>query len=224
MNKYLISSLFGGVALFLAASQDASAAGILTLESSGRSIEGVAISKSGVLKGQSGDIPLVTIGAGVRVKKVAILNVKVYVAQLLVGAPAEMDRSDAGAASSILKQKTMALTLDFLRDVDTDKLITAFEDGLRANGINPSQDSETSAFLNAVRKGGNASEGDQFVIAGEKLQGREGSVEILTIEHPKGKPQSISGQSGFLKKIFSIWLGTPSDSKLQDLKQSLLGR
>ena len=58
-------------------------AGILKTTAGDKAIEGVQIAKEGTVSIGGQDLPVSIIGAGLRKKKVAIMQVKVYVAELL---------------------------------------------------------------------------------------------------------------------------------------------
>ncbi|MCO5142274.1 MAG: chalcone isomerase family protein [Oligoflexia bacterium] len=188
----------------------------LTMQPSGKEIEKVAIAKTAVtsIDGRSANLSLA--GAGIRKK--TLFNVKVYVAQLLVDQIDKYTRNEDQALDSTNQMGSVAVHLTFLRNVGAEDVMNAYLDSLDANDVDTKSE-EVKAFLNAVKKGGDAPEGKSMAIVGERLA--NGS-ELVTYESPTGAVTTIQGKAGFVRSILSIWLGEMTDSHLEDLKKDLV--
>lgn len=183
-------------------------AALLTGEGKGPVIEKVVTSQSA----QSGATRLQLVGAGLRAKKVAFIKVRAYVAELFAADPAAWKRDENEAAVS-LAQQSWALRLHFLRDVDAAKVSGSFKEALEANKVDLTAPG-IKEFLKAVEAGGDAKEGQVLSFLFDK--------DKLTYEAPNGTLSTIIAPKGFATQILSIWLGTPADSGLTELKKSLL--
>lgn len=193
-------------------------AGLLTLKNGASQKEGVNIADSATASVNGQNSELSNVGSGVRTKKVLVANVKVYVAQILVDQPARFQKDENKALASLDESNSAAIRLTFLRTVEADKVQVSFQDALRANGIT-AQDSETSKFLNAVNAGGDAEQGKALtIVVSKKADGSE----TLAYENTSGKVSVIEGSKGFMRKVFSIWLGKPVDNDIAALKKQLL--
>ncbi len=186
----------------LLAQAPAHAAGSLSLKPSNEIEMGVPLSAAATenLTGTKKTLNLV--GYGTRFKRVAFINVKVYVAQWFADSQDHMQ----------------SMQLTFLRTVDSAAVMQSFRDGLNANNINTS-DSEVAHFLNAVANSGDAVTGTTLTISG--YTNANGS-EVVAYEDSSGRITSILGKPGFMKKIMSIWLGEPADGGLRALRNELL--
>src|SRR5690349_16073817 len=102
-----------------------SQAAVLELQAGTKNLEGVNIPTTATLKVEDRETALTTVGAGLRTKKIGFATIKVYVAELLVSAPADFKRTDADALNSTDSMKALALQLTFLRDVDADKIYSS---------------------------------------------------------------------------------------------------
>ena len=190
-------------------------AGILNLEDSASKIGNVTISKGGKLavEGRSADV--ITVGAGVRSKLGGL--VKVYVGELLVGDKNKY-ACKGDALASLANQKAIAVKMTMLYSITADDLEKAFADGFENNNI--TETPAIKAFVAAVKAGGKPTAGSKIAFSGEKLE--DGS-EVVTYENPAGKATSIKGTSGFVKAIFSLWLGNPgSDSGLKNVRDNFV--
>jgi len=193
-------------------------ADVLKLDPGTAVIENITISKGATATIEGRQTALTTVGAGLRRKKVAIIWAKVYVAQFLVADASKFDR--AHAWESLDRESAVAIRLDFLRYVDAQKVQTSFNEALVANKVDLNG-TDIKAFLEAVSGGGDAETGKALTIVGERLA--DGS-EVITYENTKGQAKILHGKAGFVKNVFSIWLGLVSsdDPGLQDLQKELL--
>ncbi|WP_413944640.1 hypothetical protein [Bdellovibrio sp. HCB-162] len=203
------------VALLL--SVNASAA-LLTPEGAGEKVEKVSLSTGATAHVEGEAIKLTSVGAGLRAKKVVFVNVKVYVGQLFVASPESFKKSDAEALGSLKEQKAVAVQMHFVRDVDAENVQKSFKEALKVNKID-TEDSSVKQFLDSVSKGGEAKEGKALTVVGAHL--KDGSEAIL-YETTGGNVSEIKGSTGLIEKIFSIWLGKPSDDGVAQLKKSFL--
>lgn len=193
-------------------------AGILQLDGESREIEGVTISKGAEAQLSSNRYSLTTVGAGLRKKKVGIFSVKVYVAQLLASDPAKFVRSLDQALTSLDGIKAVALRMSFLRDVEVEKIRASYQESLVKNGVDLTKP-EINTFLEAVEDGGPATARRDMIVAGHRLP--DGSEQIV-YENSAGQSVFINGTAGFVKSIFSIWLGQTTDSELEALRNLLI--
>lgn len=194
-------------------------AGLLQVSLGTREIEGVKISQEAKATVAERSYALKTVGAGLRSKKVAFFKAKVYVGELLLDAPEKFQPTLPGALPSVDLQKALAMRLTFLREVEGEKVSRSFRDALEENQVNL-ESPEIKAFLAAVPTGGEAKEKSTLVIFGERFGAGKESV---SFEGPNGKLVTIPGGTGFVRSVFSIWLGKMADSGLEHLKNEILG-
>lgn len=193
-------------------------AGVLQLQGNQGNIEGVDISASAkaTVDGRQND--LTTVGAGLRNKKVAIMKVKVYVGQLLVSNAGAFVRDLDKALDSLDAMNAVALRMSFLRSVEVEKLLENYKLGMEANGLNVAAP-DVQGFLQAVQDGGEAQGGQDVVIVGEKLAD---GTELVTYQNSEGKTNTVKGTAGFVKGIFSLWIGKTIEKETEELKKNLI--
>lgn len=194
-------------------------AALLTTNAGDKSIEGVKIAKDGQVNINGQQIPVSIIGSGLRTKKVVIVNVKVYVAELLSSDASKFVRSADQALSSLDQSRTIALRLTFLRGVDADTVQTSYKEALDANNISTS-DAGVAQFLAAVKAGGDADNGKTMTIVTSKEA--DGSETVYYEGTKSGDPAVIKGAKGLSNKLMSIWLGESADSGLETLKAQII--
>lgn len=193
-------------------------ANVLNVETSDRTIEGVKIARSATLPTENGDVKLDFIGAGLRNKKVLVANVKVYVTQVLADNAGKFVRTSAGALNSTDDMNVLAFTLTFVRDVEADKIMTAFTDSFDANDVD-TDNAGIKSFLKAVKVSGQADNNKTMSIVLRRLA--DNTTEV-TYESTSGKLSKINGDASVFKSIASIWLGRSADDGLAVLKSSIL--
>lgn len=157
-------------------------------------------------------VKLKAVGHALRNKKVALMNFKVYVAEVLM----PMDAVWSQKAADFLAASPAGIQMSFLRDVPADKMMAAFEDGLKENKVDVKSES-IKAFLDAVKKVGDLKEKDVFIIARKKTD-KTDQVLVLIVGRNK---EIISGPMGWSDNILKIWGGTPSDSGLEKMQKEL---
>ncbi len=208
------------VLLIAALLSGAAHASVVKLDQGQTQKQGVNISVGGTATVDGQSYPLTTVGSGVRLKKV-FFNVKVYVAQLLMGDPSKFVRAADGALSSLDQQNIFAMHLTFLREVPMDKLVSAFEEGFAANNVNMN-DADIGKFMAMVNAGGHGEEGGTLTVLIHR--GTDGG-ETLTYEVQRSRNPysgSMKASPGLAKKVFALWLGVPADDFLGQLKTELL--
>jgi hypothetical protein len=182
-------------------------------------LEGVKVAES--VKAQIGTqiYNLGLVGAGLRYKKVAFFKAKVYVGEFFAVSPAKIVKSAEGALASLGAEKVVALRLTFVRDVGGEKVSGGFREALEENKVNLDAPS-VKQFLDAVTSGGAVKYHQALTVVGEKV---ERGKEAISYESAAGRVFRIQGESGFVRDIFSIWLGKINDSGLQNFKDEILG-
>lgn len=154
-----------------------------------------------------GGADLVLNGAGVRSK---FGLAKVYVAGLYV--PVKSNNADAIVAD----KKARRVILVMKRDVDADKMLEAFHDGIASNSSGPEMEAlkpkiaQLDSVFKAVKE---AQENDRIALD----FGADGSVKITINGQAK---DSISGPD-IGPAMLKIWLGKKPVQ--DDLKKSMLG-
>lgn len=192
-------------------------AALLEPSTSDKTLEGVKLAeKADVLVGKKKQ-GLTMVGAGLRYKKVVFVKAKVYVGQLFVSNPAKFERTEAGALDSLSHSNTIAMQMTFLRDVDAKTVQEAFSGALKENEVK--ETGAVAKFLDAVKAGGGAKDGKALVVMGV----RSPAGETVTYEDADGKVVTINGGAGFIRDVFSLWLGKPADSGVENLKKEILG-
>ena len=192
-------------------------AAMISGEGSAGSMEDVSLPAKVRLEVQGRSTSLSSVGFGLRFKKVVLVKAKVYVGQLFLSEPNSFVRDRAKALDSLQSAKAVVMQMHFLRDVEGKTLEEAFRDSLKENKVSIDQE-PIQKFLAAVKAGGPAKEGKALVVAGEKVGGKE----LVTYEGSDGKPITIEGGEGFRRQVFSLWLGEPTDSGVENLQEGLL--
>lgn len=210
MKKWIVLSSL------LLASLSSSAA-ILETKGSGTKIEKLTLPTEAIARVNEQEIPLTSVGAGLRSKKVVFVNVKVYVGQLYVADTAAFQKSEASALTSLKTQNAVAIQMHFLRDVDAENVQNSFQEALKVNGI-ATDSAEIKQFLTSVSKGGEAKSGKSLIVLGHRHNGQES----VFYEDTAGNVSEIKGGEGFIEKVFSIWLGKAADSGVAKLKSEIL--
>lgn len=161
---------------------------------------------------------LTLVGKGLRKKKVAFVNVKVYDTFVYATDPATFQRQDADAAlASLSGQKASAIQLKFLRDVDADRIVSAFRESLEANKIDVASPA-IKGLLDKVRAGGEIKEGQTMTI----LILKGDPEDSVIYENGKGDIAVVKGPAGLGRQILSIWFGATPEGTMQELKGNLL--
>jgi hypothetical protein len=115
----------------------------------------------------------------------------------------------------------VAVRLTFLRDVPASNIRESFQTGLDANGVS-ANDADIRKFMNLVDEAGAVEDNGSLSIAVTKAA--DGS-ETLALENKKASGsvvKTMKGSKGLAHKIVSLWLGTPTDDYLAELKTELM--
>lgn len=169
-------------------------------------VEGLQIPDTAEAKTSKETIKLPLLGAGLRVKRFFPFTFRVYVASVF--AKKAEDWKD--------ETSPVLLQLQFLRSAPTDKIISTFKEGLQTNDV--SVDSpEIKKLFQVIQDNGDIPDGSILKVLGEK-----GSKDKLHLFLSNGKSTTIEGAHGLVKNFFSIWLGKPADSNMEELKMDIL--
>lgn len=147
-------------------------------------------------------------GMGVRIKKVAFVSVKVYVAGLFVTKPSQ------DPAAILAADEPRQLIMHFLyKKVEKEKLIEGWEEGFKNNSgakaaeLKPRLDKFNALWTDMAT-------GDRAVLT--YVPGTGTKVEI------KGKEVGVIEGKDFADALFNIWLGPKPPN--EDLRKGLLGK
>lgn len=153
-------------------------------------------------------------GKGTRVKKIAFVSISVYEAQLY-----HSDQIVLNSNEPQLNQRDLQLGIEltFLRSVDSEKIMNAYLDSLKANKVK-TDNPNIQQFLNIVKTSGEILEKNKITIIGLHL---DNGNDVILYEDQKGRISEIVGKE-LVKDIFSIWLGKTTDDQLEQLKKDLL--
>lgn len=209
----LIQSFFGPANY---ASADVS----IKTEPSKEKFEEIDLLSGAQLNIDSQNIALTKISHGLRKKAIfGLVPVRVYVLQLLAAKKDKLVKTDEGVLKSLKESGPIMLQLSFLRDLPGSKISEAFKDGLESNKINIKKLSpELTSLLNEIANIKEFKKNESFSIAINWT--KQNSTAYLKQD---GKDLiTISGNSEFAEQLLSIWFGNPSDSRLGDLKKSLI--
>ncbi len=147
-------------------------------------------------------------GMGVRIKKVAFIGIKVYVAGLYL--PARSSNPEAILSANEPKQ----IVMHFLyKDVGKDKLVEGWTEGFEKNShdMMPTLKARLETFNGYWS---DMKTGDVAVLT--YVPGTGTKVEI------KGREMGVIEGQDFARALFAIWLGPNPPNK--ELKEGLLGK
>ncbi len=156
----------------------------------------------------AGTASLTLNGMGVRVKKVAFIGIKVYVAALYLPA------KTSDPAKVLAADEPKQLVMHFLyKEVGKEKLLEGWNDGFKNNSPDKlaalkDQIATFDGFWSDMKKD------DVAVLT--YIPGQGTKVEI------KGKDMGVIEGKDFAEALFAIWLGPKPPN--EDLKKGLLGQ
>lgn len=169
-----------------------------------KELEGVSLSDQATVDGKN----LVLNGMGVRVKKVAFLGIKVYVAGLYLAA------KESDPAKVLAADEPRQLVMHFLyKEVEKAKLLEGWNEGFQ----NTSPEKVAALKAQIAQFNGyweSMKSGERAVLT--YIPGTGTSVEI------KGKVLGTIPGKEFADALFAIWLGKTPPT--EDLKKGLLGQ
>ena len=207
-------------ALAIALISSSAFASIFEQTVAGNSLKGVTVSKEANVTMNNQKLPLSLIGYGMR----KIVIVPVYVAELLSSDASSFVRNSNAQSmeslNSLDKSRTTVIRLNFVRDVDSQKIRSAFEEAYALNnpGKDYKSDSEIKAFFEAVSTYSVIPKDKKLVIAFQKNADKS---ETLAFEGPDQKVTVVKGSQGFTRKVVAFWLGATS-SELTSLRADLI--
>ena len=155
---------------------------------------------------------------GLRKKAVfGLVPVNVYVLQLLAAKPESLKKDTA--LKSLPETGPVHLHFTFERNLPGDKVSNSFKDGLEANGIDTKKlGTELSTVMKAISNITEFKEGQTFSMTFVW----SADTATLHITDPAASIISITGPKLFAEQLLSIWFGKTADSRLEDLKKTLL--
>jgi hypothetical protein len=155
---------------------------------------------------QVGDATLTLNGMGLRIKKVAFIKIKVYVAGLYL----PTKTSDASAILNADEPKQ--LVMHFLyKEVSREKLVDAWNESFAANAKGVALGDRLDTF-NGMWS--DMKTGEEAVLT--YVPGTGTTVVI------KGEAKGVIPGADFAKALFSVWLGPEPPNK--EIKEGLLGK
>lgn len=224
-QKMSLRMLLGAILSFLflvhptpSFAADAVSNSLISLKEKSGELEKVVLSETAKVQVGDKTYELSNIGSGLRAKKVVFVHVKVYVAQLFSSSPKTFDKTKNSGLDSLGNQEAIAIRLQFLRGVDAKTIKNSFVEAFESNGVSI-KEKQIADFLAAVERGGAVKDGQALSLVGVHLPEK---VETVYYEGTNGEVSAITGREGFIREVFSIWLGKPSDSGVAKLKEELL--
>ncbi|MGZ3692058.1 MAG: chalcone isomerase family protein, partial [Pseudobdellovibrio sp.] len=166
------------------------------------------------------EIPLKTVSHGLRKKTVfGLIPVDIYVLQVLASSPEKLVKDESKFLNSIKDAGPVQLHFTFLRDLPGEKISSSFKEGLEANGLDPkSLNTELATLLKEVSNIKEFKNGQNFALTFTW----NGEMATVYITDPLARILSISGPKAFADQLLSIWFGKTADSRLEDLKKTLI--
>ncbi len=213
-----MKNMIVALAAVVAMTSTASAALLTTTHDSGKKIENISIASEASINLDNQQIPVSIIGAGLRSKKVALVSVKVYVAELMSSDSSLFIRNESEALASLDRSRAIAYRLNFVRNVDAETVQKSFAEALEVNNVDATEPA-VAQFLQAVKAGGDAVAGKSLVVVARK---NADYSETLVWEDSNGQVTKVNGPAGFAKKIFVICLGKGADSGVDKLRAQLV--
>jgi hypothetical protein len=190
-------------------------AGVLALENGSSKVEGITISRGGKMTVDGRTNNVETIAAGLRTKLFGAVSV--YVGELLVNDKSKFACGSEKAIDSLANLNAIAVRMNMVFSISSEDMNKAFSEGFESNDITVTP--EIQKFVDLVKKNPNMpKKGSVITFTGEKV----GSKEIVTYEDSSGVAKSVEGGAGFVRAVFSLWLGNASDSGLKNLRNNFV--
>jgi len=168
------------------------------------------------------EVEMKKVSHGLRRKNVfGLLTVNVYVMQVLAASPEKLVKDEQKFLDSVSTAGPVQLHLTFLRDLPGEKISSSFKEGLEANGIKTDDKSIGTELGTIMKELNNIKEfkkGQSFAITFTWA----GDSATVYLTDPNARIISVTGPKAFANNLLSIWFGKPADSKLEDLKKSLV--
>ena len=206
--------------LFLA---PASQAILLKTETTAKTFEDAKLVNSVTLvNDDKSEVAMKSVSHGLRRKNVfGLLTVNVYVMQLMAAAPEKLVKDEQKFLDSVPAAGPIQLHLTFLRDLPGEKISTSFKEGLEANGVKTDDKSlglELGTIMKELTNVKEFKKGQNFAITFTWA----GDNATVYLTDPNARIISVTGPKAFANQLLSIWFGKPADSKLEELKKTLV--
>ena len=217
MNKFTLLTVFIALAFTINTAQALS----LKTETTSKVFEHAKLVKAvTVVNDDKNEIPMQAVSHGLRkITVFGLVPVSVYVLQVLAAKPEKLVKNEAGFLASIKEAGPVQLHFTFSRDLAGDKISNSFKEGLEANGVNvKSLSKELAQAINEISGIKEFKEGQNFSITFTW----SGDNATVYVTEPNLKIMTISGPKEFADQLLSIWFGKTADSRLEDLKQTLI--
>jgi hypothetical protein len=215
MSSLLIVTVFLAVTVLSNSAQ----AILLKTETSNKTFENAKLVKSVVLvNDDKTEVSMKAVSYGLRKKAVmGFVPVSIYVLQLLTANPEKIKKE--AALSSLPEAGPLQLHFTFARTLAGEKISSSFKEGLQVNGVNTEKlSTELGTVMKEISNITEFKEGQNFAIT-FTWTGESATVHITD---PSARIISITGPKLFAEQLLSIWFGKTTDSRLEDLKKTLL--
>jgi hypothetical protein len=192
----------------------------LTSKPSETTFEGVKLSDSISFADGAITADLKSVSHGLRKKtKFGLITVSVYVAEFFAADATKLQKTSDGILASLKAAGPVQLRLTVSRDLTGEQISDSFAEALKANDIDSTKTSkELTDVLSEIKEIKKFKKGEVFSLTSYWKD----NTATLLIQKPDQTIQKISGPEKFATDLFSIWFGTPADTKLEDLKKTLL--
>lgn len=206
------------LAFTLGISFSAQAAVTIKTEAATEKFEDITLLQKATLEIDSTKSELNQVSHGLRKKAVfGLVPVRVYVLELLASNASKLDKTEEGFLKSLPASGPVMLHITFLRDLPGSKISDAFKEGLESNGIK-TLTPELEKVLKEISEIKEFKKNESFSIA---ISWKEKEATVY-MQQTGGEIKSVAGAPEFAENFLSIWFGKPSDSRLGDLKKSLV--
>ena len=218
--KSIVTSL---LTLFVAISGTFASAATLKTETTANLFENAKVLKSVVLQNDDKtESQMMHFSSGLRKKAVfGLVPVRVYVIQLLAAKPEKLVKTEEGFLASLKDAGPVQLHLTFVRNLPGENISDSFKDGLKANEVDVKKLSpELTQVLKDISAITEFKENETFSLTFNWAADAAAATVYLTDASLKMK--TVTGPKLFADQLLSIWFGKAADSKLEDLKKSLI--
>ena len=217
---YLLT-MFSAFLLSISLTTQFAHAAQLKTETTSKKFENVKLIKSVTLQNDDkSESQMTAVSYGLRKKAIfGLVPLDIYVVQFLAAIPTKLVKTEDGFLASLKEAGPVQLHLTFLRNLPGDKISDSFKDGLEANKIDVKKlPPSLEKVLKEVSAITEFKEGDSFSITVNWTA--DNATVYLT--DAKLKMKTIVDSKEFADQLLSIWFGKTTDSKLEDLKKSLI--
>lgn len=169
-------------------------------------------------KVETGGTTLTLTGTGTAYKKVGLSKAKIFMMQYFSEFPEKLNREEPKALSSVKDIGQTAMHLTFMRNVDSVTIKESFNEYL----INNMTPEELVSYKNDIQSVLNALGSDEVFVSGNAIT-IYSYKNVIQYENTKKVITTISSSNSDLTvKLFSMFIGKPTDSEGWSLKYQLL--